>query len=301
MDRSSSMDGFTSVNGWIASRQWMDRNQSMDGRRQIHPWIDPLRPARATAPSRPKRECNPPPEPRFAAAVFRIRGIPVGVRTVLAMRCASAQASAVVPLRFAEVGFCMIDYIGAEKRKNGKTGLRKTDLKNGKNEIPEHVGFAFGSYIRFSRAVFQPFSTPGKTPVFHRFFQQFFQLAGESISDARRALFPPCRVPRSTCPCCRRPSRTRDRTSPGICTRDRTPPDELAPPAIRRDVRKKPEDAVRQRVLGPRHVPNRRIEQGPTRAQICRIVAEHVRFASPHAINRKFAETRRPNRDTRSS
>ena len=38
-----------------------------------------------------------------------IRRIPVGVRTVLAMRCASAQASAVVSLRFAEVGFCMID------------------------------------------------------------------------------------------------------------------------------------------------------------------------------------------------
>ena len=41
----------------------------------------------------------------------RIRRIPVDVRTVLAMRCASAQASAVVSLRFAEVGFCIIDYI----------------------------------------------------------------------------------------------------------------------------------------------------------------------------------------------
>ena len=45
--------------------------ESMDGFIPIHPWICPLRPARATAPSRPKRECNPPPEPRFAAAVFR--------------------------------------------------------------------------------------------------------------------------------------------------------------------------------------------------------------------------------------
>ena len=52
------------------------------------------------------------------------------------------------------------------------------DLKNVKNKIPEHVGFAFGSYSSFSRAVFQPFSTPGKTPVFHQFFQQFFSPRG---------------------------------------------------------------------------------------------------------------------------
>ena len=92
------------------------------------------------------------------------------------------QSAARAPLRrrrFSAVFLSRLYYnIGAEKRKNGKTGLRKTDLKNGKNEIPEHVGFAFGSYIRFSRAVFQPFSTPGKTPVFQPFFSRFFSSRG---------------------------------------------------------------------------------------------------------------------------